>query len=132
MFWRKYILAILICFLLVFIPSIYEDRRAIESNYGSICGTYIGDKVVVINRYRSMKEIFFEILTVEGDSKYFLKNISLSKKASLFFWEESSKETKKILSSMIIGNRYCVTFSNSYTEETSAKFQPVSYLIKID
>ncbi len=32
---------------------------------------------------------------------------------------------------MVIGNSYCVTFSNSYAEETSAKFQPVSYLIKI-
>lgn len=130
MFWFKYMLVILVCFLLVFIPKIYQDRLAIKSNYKIICGTYVGDNVVVVNRYRSMKNIFFELLTVDGDSKFFLKNMSLSKDLSLFFWG-GLNDTKKILSNMVIGNKYCVTFSNFYNEDTSAKFQSVSYLIKI-
>ena len=69
---------------------------------------------------------YLKILPNNNDAIYFKRSLSLTKR--FLSWVKGSRANEN-LSSRILGNEYCVTFSVDYKEDLDLVYKSVPYLI---
>ncbi len=127
MFWLRYLSIILIITLIICVPSIYHEKKSLNSRTDTLCGIYVGD--THFKKNHKVTITFFHILLPDGKTVSFKKSLFATQYLSFLLWGDDLKRIKSILANMRIGQSYCVIFSIDYYEEDSPS--PVPYLIDI-